>query len=98
MPPINGTKGWSALAGTLLAGVLGSGSGVFVYMKNFTPDQLQQIARPDPATGTQLRRLEAQLRHHFDNHPDIVNSFDRRLTRIETKLELLLEERRRPPH
>lgn len=84
---INGSKGWSLLLASVAASMMGSGSGVYVYMKNIGPHQLQQVARPDPATGTEMRRLETAMRHHLENHPDIVNRFDRRITRIEVQLE-----------
>lgn len=85
--PINGTRGWSILAASIVASLAGSGSGVFIYMQNLGADQIQQIARPDPATGTELRNLAQDLDYHIHNHPDIVNNFDRRITRIEVMLE-----------
>jgi len=64
--------------------------GSLVYMNNIAPAELQRIARPDPATGTQFKALQREVEYHFRNHPDIVNRFDRRLTRIEAQLELLM--------
>ena len=89
--PINGTKGWGVLITSIIISFFGSGGGVFFYMQNLGADQLQQIARPDPATGTELRAIKNELHYHLQNHPDIVNRFDRRLTRLETKVDILLE-------
>ena len=89
--PINGTRGWSVLVVSVLASLTGSGSGVYVYMKNIGPDQLQTMARPDPATGTEMRILEKRVTYHLENHPDMVNFFDRRITRMETQLEIINE-------
>ncbi|NNF66363.1 MAG: hypothetical protein HKM98_02525 [Gammaproteobacteria bacterium] len=80
---------WPALA---VAAMLGSGSGMggtVLYLNNIAPADLQRIARPDPATGTQLRALQREMEYHFKNHPDIVNRFDRRLTRLEAQIEIM---------
>ncbi len=85
--------------GLLLAVVLGSGSGVggsVYWLHNMSPLELQELARPDPATGTELRALAREINYHLRNHPDIVNRFDRRLTRVETQLEVLMKARVSP--
>jgi hypothetical protein len=54
-------QNWPAMT---LAAVLGSGSGMggtVLYLDNMSADELQRIARPDPATGTELRSLERRL-------------------------------------
>jgi hypothetical protein len=54
-------QNWQAMT---LAAVLGSGSGMggtVLYLNNISAGELQRIARPDPATGTELRSLERRL-------------------------------------
>lgn len=92
---INGSRGWTILLSTVLAGTIGSGGGVFIYMQNLGADQLQQMARPDPATGSELRQIRKNLQRHLDNHPDIVNQFDRRITRLEIRLETIIKNQNR---
>lgn len=80
------------MLGLTLAVALGSGSGITgtaIYLQRIAPEDLQRIARPDPATGTELRALRREMEYHMKNHPDIINQFDRRLTRLETKIELM---------
>ncbi len=89
--PINGTRGWTILFSSIIASLMGSGSGVYVYMHQLGEREIQRIARPDPATGTELNRLHQELRSHLLNHPDIINQFDRRITRIETLLEVIID-------
>jgi hypothetical protein len=88
--PISGTK-WSVLTASIIASMMGSGGGGYAYMQSIGPQQLQTIARPDPATGTQLRSIEGRLKYHLENHPDMIHSFDRRITRLETKLDAKFE-------
>ena len=92
--PINGKSGWILLVSSILAAMSGTGGGIYFYMHNVGAEQLQAMARPDPATGTQLRNLEEILKHHMNNHPDAVHSFDSRLTRIETLVEIIAENQR----
>ena len=77
------------LIAAVLASLSGSGSGVYLYMKNIGPGQLQTMARPDPATGTEMRRLDSKVDYHLQNHPDVTNRFDGRLIKLEVKLEIL---------
>ncbi len=51
--PINGTKGWIAL---FVAALLSGTGGSFVG-----PQVWPNLYRPDPATGTELRRLKSEL-------------------------------------
>ena len=77
---------WASLA---LVGVLGSGSGMggtVLYLNNIEP------SRPNAAIVTELRELRRELEYHLHNHPDQLNQFDRRLTRLEARLEILLEQ------
>jgi hypothetical protein len=60
------------------------------------------VARPDPYTGTQgaaleerVDGLEDEVHYHFNNHPDVTNEFDRRITRLETQIELILSNQQR---
>jgi len=84
-------KYWGSLA---VMAVLGSGSGAGTsafYLNNISATELQEIARPDPATGTELRAMQRDIEYHMRNHPDVINQFDRRLTRLETRLETFME-------
>ena len=83
----------------VIAAVLGSGSGMggtVFYLNNISADDLQRIARPDPATGTQLKALQREIKYHLQNHPDVVNRFDRRLSRLEAQTEILMQRRASP--
>lgn len=71
-------------AGMAVAAVLGSSSGVggsVIYMENIGPAE----------HVTELREMRRTLEYHLRNHPDVINQFDRRLTRLETKLDILLQ-------
>ncbi len=93
--PINGSRGWTILVGSVVASLMGSGSGVYVYMQNIGPANLQAMARPDPATGTEMRAVDQKLSYHLENHPDVINHFDRRITRIETRQDIILKNQTR---
>ena len=83
----------------VIAAVLGSGSGMggtVFYLNNIAASDLQRIARPDPATGTELRALSRDMQYHFKNHPDVVNRFDRRISRLEAQTEMLMQRRASP--
>jgi hypothetical protein len=88
---INGSKGWSLFLLSILGTFFGSGGGVFIYMQNLGAEQLQVMARPDPATGTELKFLNGRFQYHVQNHPDVIHRFDSRLTRLETKVDIILE-------
>jgi len=63
---------------------------------------LQEIVRHDPAYGSEMRAVELRLANlqqqvaqltvainkHTESHPDKINQFDRRITRLETQVEL----------
>ena len=71
-----------------VAAVLGSGSGVggsVIYMENIGP----------PEQVTEMREMRRTLEYHLRNHPDVINQFDRRLTRLETKLDILVNQKSR---
>ena len=71
-------KHWISLA---VMAALGSGSGVgstFLYMDKFSAGE--------------MRAMQREVEYHMRNHPDIVNRFDRRLTRIEAQVELMMDE------
>ena len=87
--PINGTKGWTVLLSAIVSAMAGSGGGVYIYMRSVTPQQMQALARPDPATGTELKALERRVDRHLDNHPDQANMFDRRITTLEAEVRAL---------
>ena len=91
MADLNGNRNWIILLSTILAAGTGSGGGVYAYMKNIGPAQLQTMARPDPATGSEVKRIQNDLQNHLGNHPDTVNKFDRRITRLETKIESVIQ-------
>lgn len=75
--------------GTMLTTFVGSGGSVFIYMKTMSPEQLQTIARPDPATGAELRRLEIAFRRHIEEHPD--HELRTQIKVLETKINILLD-------
>ena len=83
-------------AGLILAALLGSGSGLggtMFYLKSISAQDLEEIARPDPATGTQLKGLQREIDYHLANHPDVMNQFERRISRMEAQFEILIERR-----
>lgn len=86
----NGPRPWLILASSIIASLAGSGGGVAVYLHNVGEQQIQRIARPDPATGSDLAQLRIELRRHLDSHPDAVGDFNARITRLETKLDFLI--------
>jgi hypothetical protein len=73
----------------IVSAMLGSGGGVALV---FNTPLGQQIARPDPFTGTQATSLRLQveniddrLTNHLRAHPDEVNQFDRRIVTLEVQ-------------
>ena len=78
-------KVWKTL---LLTTALGSGSGMggtVLYLDKIAP----------PVNNSDIRELAREVQYHLRNHPDDVNQFDRRLTRLETQIEILQAESRR---
>lgn len=52
---------WSPIVVALIGALLGGGSGTYLYLDRAGSAHLQEIARPDPFTGTQGRSLEERL-------------------------------------
>ena len=42
-----------------------------------------------------MERLEDELHAHMGRHPDLVNQTDRRITRLETQIDVVIENQRR---
>ena len=85
---------FTPIAVAIIGAALGSSGTVAVYLG--TPFG-QDIARPDPFTGTQAVALEARINHieeqidaHVGAHPDIVNQFDRRIATLEAQYAIIL--------
>ena len=62
----------------------------------------QEVARPDPFTGTQAASLihrvesaEADISGHMKNHPDVINHFDRRITTLEVQFSAIITNQER---
>lgn len=87
----SGPRAWVILASSIVASMAGSGGGVAVYLHNVGEQQIQRIARPDPATGSDLAQLRQELYRHLNSHPDAVQDFNARITRLETKLDFLID-------
>ena len=92
--PGNGHK-FNPIVVAVVSAMLGSGGGVALV---FNTPLGQQIARPDPFTGTQAGQLEARLQHvegemdaHIRQHPDAVNQFDRRITTLEVQYNGIIQ-------
>ena len=84
--PEQPAKVWRTL---LLTTVLGSGSGMggtVLYLDKIAPEQ---------PNSSNVRELAREMQYHLRNHPDTVNQFDRRLTRLEAQIEILQAENRR---
>jgi hypothetical protein len=80
---------WTPIAVAVIGAFLGSSGTVALV---FSSPIGQEIARPDPFTGSQaaalIRRLEnveEDLHGHVTKHPDDVNQFDRRITTLEVQ-------------
>jgi hypothetical protein len=78
----------------VLGGLLGSTGSLAIYVG--TPIG-QELARPDPFTGTQAAALEQRVVHledevidHIERHPDVTNHFDRRITTLEVQYAAIL--------
>jgi len=90
---IHGSK-WTPVAVAIIGAFLGSTGTVAVYLG--TPIG-QEIARPDPFTGTQASALTTRIEHleedigdHLDHHPDRENQFDRRIATLEAQYAIIL--------
>ncbi len=83
------------IAVAVIGAFLGSTGTIAVYLG--TPFG-QEMARPDPFTGSQataliarIEHLEAEIIRHTANHPDQTNQFDRRITTLEIHYEQILK-------
>ena len=94
----NGVK-LAPIAVAVVGALIGGTGTVAVYLG--TPLG-QEIARPDPFTGTQATALEQRLLHverdldaHVGNHPDVINQFDRRIATLEAQYSIILANQQR---
>ena len=83
---------WTPVIVAVISAALGSGSGIAVYLR--TPIA-QEIARPDPFTGSQAAALSRQIDavkadviDHRIHHPD--RELDSRLSVLEAHYEDIL--------
>jgi hypothetical protein len=79
----------------VLGAFLGSTGTIAIYLG--TPLG-QEMARPDPFTGSQAARLEARLdeidrdiHFHLEQHPDATGQFDRRIATLEAQYAIILQ-------
>lgn len=86
---------------SFLAGGLGPGVGSYVYFRTQDPAYIQEIVRPDPATGAELRalaevvaELRGDIQRHTELHPDRINRSESRISALETQIAILMAERR----
>lgn len=89
-----GNGRWGSILIGVVAAAIGSTGTVAIYLNT---DIGQSVARPDPFLGAQGRVLESRIaaleqinRSHISNHPDAVNQFDRRISQLEARVELIL--------
>lgn len=82
------------LALYFLGAVLSGSGGVYAWLRTSSPE----IVAPDRYTGTQaaalirrVERLEKDTDHHLNQHPDITNRFDARLSALEAQYGLILQ-------
>jgi hypothetical protein len=94
----NGKRDGSKLTPILVAVIgafVGSSGTIAIYLG--TPIG-QEIARPDPYTGSQaaalttrVEYLEAEVDAHVNRHPDQENQFDRRIATLEAQYAIILQ-------
>ena len=89
----NGNK-WNPVVIGIVSAVLGSGGAISLV---FGTPIGQNIARPDPFTGSQgaalverVDNIESEIESHIHNHPSDVNRFDRRITTLEVQYASIL--------
>lgn len=90
----NGLSSRQAFVVAILSAFLGSAGGPVLLSNlfNFNP------YRTDPFTGAEGKILErrlASLESHMKNHPDQQGQFDRRITTLEVKLDVLISNQQR---
>ena len=90
---------WTPIIIAVVGAALGSLGTVSIYLG--TPIG-QEIARPDPFTGTQasalttrIEHLESDVGNHLDHHPDRENQFDRRIATLEAQYAIILQNQAR---
>lgn len=88
MTETNNDRGPS-LVGIIVSVVLGTGGATFAVGGTSLG---QSIFRPDPATGTQVQRLESRIDQHLNRHPDQTGAFDARLREHTTRMDYLEKE------
>ena len=83
----------------VLGSILGGGGTLGVFLG--TPVG-QDIARPDPFTGTEGAKLVQRVVHiendlgtHLNHHPDTENQFDRRIAVLESQYAIILANQQR---
>ena len=79
----------------VLGSILGGGGTLGVFLG--TPVG-QDIARPDPFTGSQgaeliqrVIHIEEDVTKHLSHHPDAENQFDRRIATLEAQYAIILQ-------
>jgi len=97
-PTKDGNK-WTPVLVAIVAAAVGSLGTVSIYLG--TPIG-QEIARPDPFTGTQastligrIDYLETNIDTHIRSHPDIENRYDRRIATLEAQYVIILQNQQR---
>ena len=90
---------WHPLAVAVLSALLASGGTIGVV---FNTSAGEQLARPDPFTGSQGASLEARVEHiekdlndHVLRHPSDENQFDRRIATLEAQYAIILQNQAR---
>ena len=92
----NGMHGnrWTPIVVAAVGAVIASSGTVALV---FNSPLGQEIARPDPFTGSQaatlterLLHLEREVNSHAARHPDEVNQFDRRITTLEVQYAAII--------
>lgn len=92
----NGIRVWIPVIVAII-GTFGAGAGAN-YLLISRSGTLQEIARPDPFTGSEAAALTARvtsLEYHVKNHPDMTNRFDARITRLEAQYTIILANQQR---
>ena len=80
-----------------IIGTFGAGAGAN-YLLISRSGTLQDLARPDPFTGSQAAAIAARvtsLEYHVKNHPDMAGRFDARITRLEAQYTIILANQER---
>ena len=92
----NGLRVWIPVIVAII-GTFGAGAGAN-YLLISRSGTLQDLARPDPFTGSQAAAIAARvtsLEYHVKNHPDMAGRFDARITRLEAQYTIILANQER---